>query len=266
MPLRVAIHGAGRMGRELLQALSRNPDFQVVGAVDIRAPAHPLPPGFETILYSPHLEEVLGRGKPQVLADFSVAEAARAMVPVATSKGVNVVMGTTGLTPHDLEEFDRLSREAGVGVVAAPNFALGAVVMNYLAQLAARYFDYAEIIEMHHHEKLDAPSGTALATARAIAKARGKPFRHPTTQKENLPGTRGGELGGIALHSLRLPGLMAHQQVVFGALGQTLSIRHDAISRECFMPGVLLAIKAVVEIKGLVYGLEKLLGLGGNPP
>jgi 4-hydroxy-tetrahydrodipicolinate reductase len=264
MPLRVAVHGAGKMGRELLLTLGRNPDFQVVGAVDIRAPGLPLPPGFETIPYSPHLDEVLEKGKPQILADFSMAEAARALVPAATRKSVNLVIGTTGLTPQDLEEFDRLSREAGVGVVAAPNFALGAVLMNHLAQLAARHFDYAEIIEMHHHEKLDAPSGTALATARAMAKARGKPFLHPATKKENLSGTRGGELEGIALHSLRLPGLMAHQQVIFGALGQTLSIRHDVISRECYIPGILLAIKTVVGLKGLVYGLEKLLGLGGD--
>ena len=253
------------MGRELLQALGRNPDFQVVGAVDVRAPAFPLPAGHEATLYSPHLEEVLEKGKPQVIADFSVAEATRALVPVATRKGVNLVIGTTGLTPHDLEVFDRLSREAGVGVVGAPNFALGAVVMNHLAQLAARYFDYAEIIEMHHHEKVDAPSGTALATARAMARARGKPFLHPAAHKENLPGTRGGELEGIALHSMRLPGLMAHQQIIFGAPGQTLSIRHDAISRECFMPGILLAIKSVVGLKGLVWGLDRLLGLETEP-
>jgi 4-hydroxy-tetrahydrodipicolinate reductase len=180
---------------------------------------------------------------------------------MATKRKVNLVIGTTGLSPDNLAEIDQLAKANGVGAVVAPNFALGAVVMIHLARIAAKFFDYAEIIEMHHEQKLDAPSGTALSTARAIREARGKPFLYPKLHKESLSGTRGGELEGVALHSVRLPGLLAHQEVIFGAAGQTLSIRHDTISRQCFMPGVVLAIKKVSEYKGLVYGLDKLLGL-----
>ncbi len=143
--------------------------------------------------------------------------------------------------------------------MVAPNFALGAVIMMHLAKIAGKYFDYAEIIELHHHLKADAPSGTALSTAGAMAKARGKPFQLPQ-QKKSLA-SRGEQVEGVTLHSVRLPGLMAHQEVILGAPGQTLSIRHDTINRECYMPGVILAIKQVVQRKGLTYGLDVLLGL-----
>jgi len=132
--------------------------------------------------------------------------------------------------------------------------------MIHLAKIAAKYFDYAEIIELHHHLKADAPSGTALSTARAMVKARGSPFSYPTAQK-TPSGSRGEQVDGITLHSVRLPGLMAHQEILLGTSGQTLSIRHDTISRECYMPGVILAIREVVKRQGLVYGLDTLLGL-----
>ena len=144
--------------------------------------------------------------------------------------------------------------------MVAPNFALGAVLMIHLAGIAARYLDHAEIIELHHHLKADAPSGTALATAKAMAVARGKPFhRPPETGKTSA--SRGEDVEGVTLHSVRLPGLLAHQEVLLGGPGQTLSIRHDTISRECFMPGVILAVREVVKRQGLVYGLDTLLGL-----
>ena len=132
--------------------------------------------------------------------------------------------------------------------------------MIHLAKIAAKYLDYAEIIELHHHLKADAPSGTALSTARAMAKARGKPFNRPT-EKGQTPRSRGEQVEGVAIHSVRLPGLMAHQEVILGAAGQTLSIRHDTINRQCYMPGVMLAIKEIVKRQGLVYGLDALLGL-----
>ena len=132
--------------------------------------------------------------------------------------------------------------------------------MIHLAKVAAKYLDYAEIIELHHHQKADAPSGTALSTARAMAAARGNPFSRPPEQGKTSD-SRGGQVEGISIHSVRLPGLLAHQEVLLGAPGQTLSIRHDTISRECYMPGVILAIKEVVKQKGLVYGLDTLLGL-----
>jgi len=196
-----------------------------------------------------------------VLVDFTQAEATMKMVPVAVGHGVNLVIGTTGLTPEDLTQIERLCEAARVGAVVAPNFALGAVIMIHLAKLASRFFDGAEIIELHHEAKADAPSGTAMATAREMVQARGRPFHRPPTLKEALPGPRGGEVEGITLHSVRLPGLVAHQEVIFGGPGQTLTIRHDSTSRESFIPGVIMAIKEVVHRRGFIYGLDKLLGL-----
>ncbi len=143
----------------------------------------------------------------------------------------------------------------------APNFAIGAVLMMHFARLAAPYFDVAEIIELHHAAKVDAPSGTALATAREMAAARGRPFEHPETEKQTIPGTRGGVEGGITIHSVRLPGLVAHQEVLLGGLGQTLTIRHDSTSRESFIPGVILAVREVMRRHDLVVGLDRVLGL-----
>ena len=264
MSVRVVVHGAlGRMGREVISALCADPELEPVGAVDTKAKDKSLllPDQSKSIPLSSELKDLLDGIRPEVLVDFSVAEAALSAARVATKRKINLVVGTTGLSPDNLAEIDQLAKANGVGAVVAPNFALGAVVMIHLARIAAKFFDYAEIIEMHHEQKLDAPSGTALSTARAIREARGKPFLYPKLHKESLSGTRGGELEGVALHSVRLPGLLAHQEVIFGAAGQTLSIRHDTISRQCFMPGVVLAVKKVSEYKGLVYGLDKLLGL-----
>ena len=263
-PIRVVVHGAaGRMGREVLNALCCDPELEAVGAVDLKAERDhlSLPDGSGEIPFATELGAILSRSRPDVMVDFTVAEATMPAAQLAIKEGVNLVIGTTGLSPSDVDEIDRLCREGDVGAVVAPNFSLGAVLMIHLAKLAARYFDYAEVIEMHHEGKLDAPSGTALATARAMAEARGKPFHCPEPEKESLSGTRGGQIEGISVHSVRLPGLLAHQEVILGATGQTLTIRHDSISRESFMPGVIMAIKRVVNIKGLVYGLESLLGL-----
>jgi len=144
--------------------------------------------------------------------------------------------------------------------VVAPNFALGAILMIHLAKVAAKYLDYAEIIELHHHLKADSPSGTALSTAKAMVAARGKPFFRPPEQGKTSS-SRGEAVEGVTIHSVRLPGLLAHQEVLLGGPGQTLSIRHDTIGRECYIPGIILAIKEVVKRQGLVYGLETLLGL-----
>lgn len=262
--IRVVIHGAaGRMGREVLSALCWDPELEAVGAVDLKADRDylSLPDGSGEIPFSSNLEEILVPARPDVLVDFTIREAAMPAARLAAKQGVNLVIGTTGLSPSDVEEIEKLCREGGVGAVVAPNFSLGAVLMIHLAKLAARYFDYAEIIEKHHEAKADAPSGTALATARAMAESRGKPFNYPELKKESLSGTRGGQIEGVSVHSVRLPGLLAHQEVILGAPGQTLTIRHDSISRESFMPGVIMAIKRVVQAKGLIYGLETLLGL-----
>jgi 4-hydroxy-tetrahydrodipicolinate reductase len=260
-PIRVAVYGAlGRMGQTLVDALCREPDMQMVGAVDVKATENKLtlPDDSGTVPLSTKLEDILSAVKPQVVVDFSVAAAVMPAVRLSAERGVNLVTGTSGLTPDNIKEIDRLAKAKGVGVAVVPNFALGAVLMTHLAKLAGKHFDFAEIIELHHHLKADAPSGTALATARAMAKAKGKPF---STPEGKATAGRGEQVEGISIHSVRLPGLLAHQEVLLGGAGQTLKIRHDTIGRECYMPGVMLAIRGVVKRKGLVYGLETLLGL-----
>ena len=262
-PIKVIVQGAsGRMGQEVVEAVCREPGMQVVGAVelDVAEDYLVLPDGSGKVPFSSDLVYILNSCRPDVMVDFTVAQAALPAMRTAAGQGVNLVIGTTGLSTEELGEIDRLSITNKIGVVVAPNFAIGAVLMIHLAKVAAKFLDYADIIELHHDRKVDAPSGTALSTARAMAAVRGKPFLQPVMQGE-AAGSRGQQFEGVTIHSVRLPGLLAHQEVLFGGLGQTLSIRHDTINRECFMPGVILAIKEVVERKGLVYGLDTLLGL-----
>jgi 4-hydroxy-tetrahydrodipicolinate reductase len=260
-PIRVAVHGAlGKMGQTLVDALCREPEMQIVGATDIKATQDhlTLPDGSARIPLSKELDSILNSCKPEVVVDFSNAKAVMPLVRLAAERGVNLVIGTTGIAAEDIKEIDRLAKAKGVGIVVAPNFALGAVLMMHLAKIAGKYLDFAEIIELHHERKLDAPSGTALATAKAMAQARGKPFLTPAGERTD---SRGKQVEGISIHSVRLPGLLAHQEVILGGAGQTLSIRHDTSGRECYMPGVMLAIKEVTKKKGLIYGLDSLLGL-----
>ncbi len=263
-PIKVVVHGAlGKVGREVVNAVWHDHELQLAGAIEKESTEEwlSLPRGPVRIPISSDVGAILKRCQPDVFVDFSVAEATMPAVRIAVKHGVNLVIGTTGLSASDLIEIEKLCQDNELGAVVAPNFALGAVVMIHLAKLAAKFFDWVEIVELHHEQKADAPSGTALSTAKAMLESRGKPFLHTSAKKETLSGTRGGEVEGVAIHSVRLPGLMAHQEVVFGAAGQTLSIRHDTINRECYMPGVLLAIKKVVNLKGLTYGLDTLLGL-----
>ncbi len=262
-PIRVVVHGAlGKMGREVTNALCQEPETRVVGAVDLKATEDylTLPDGSDKVPFSANLDHILTSCRPDVLVDFTIAQATMPAVRMAAKQGVNLVIGTTGLTADALSEMERLARAHKVGIAVAPNFALGAVLMIHLAKVAAKYLDYAEIIELHHHLKADAPSGTALSTAKAMAQARGKPFQQPPEQGK-ASSSRGDKVEGITIHSVRLPGLMAHQEVMLGAPGQTLSIRHDTISRECYIPGVILAIKEIVKRQGLIYGLDTLLNL-----
>ena len=260
-PIKVVVQGAlGRVGQEVVKAACAESEMRLVGAVELKATQDylTLPDGSGSVPFSSDLDYILTSCQPDVLVDFTIAQAAMPAVRIATERGVNLVIGTTGLTPDDLKEIDRLTKAHKVGAVVAPNFALGAVLMIHLAKIAAKYLDYAEIIELHHHMKVDSPSGTALATARAMAAARGKPFLQPTGKPS---ASRGEPVEGVTIHSVRLPGLMAHQEVILGGPGQTVSIRHDTINRECYMPGVMLAIKEVINRQGLVYGLDTLLGL-----
>ncbi len=260
-PIRVVVQGAwGKMGREVIGAVCRDPGTQIVGAVDLNPPSDVLSlSDGGSVPFSNDLEKIIETCRPEVIIDFSAPQAAMKAARIALPRGIRLVVGTTGLSAEEVEEIGGLCHKYKTGAVVAPNFALGAVLMMHLAAIASRYFDNAEIIELHHEKKADAPSGTALKTAQAMAAARGKPFCLPP---EKTPmESRGKKLDGIAIHSVRLPGLLAHQEVLFGGPGQTLSIRHDTISRECFMPGVMLATKEVVKRQELVYGLEPLLGL-----
>ena len=251
------------MGREVLAAVCREPDLEPICGVVRNATDDylPLPDGSGRIPVSSDLEGMLATHEPQVMVDFTNAEASIAGCRVAAANGVNLVVGTTGLTEANLKELDSLAREHEIGAFVAPNFAIGAVLIMHLARGLGKFFDYADIVEMHHEAKIDSPSGTALALARNLRDGRDGPFTRPTPEKEPVEGTRGGELGGVSIHSVRMPGRMAHHEVVLGTQGQTLSLRHDTINRECYMPGVTLAIREVVKSKGLMVGLEKLLGL-----
>ena len=262
--IKVIVTGAsGKMSREVLAMLCDSQDLEPVGAVSRRAAEDylSLPDGSGLIPLSTGLEAIIQRCRPDVMVDFTNAEYTLPSARVAIKNGVRPVIGTSGLAAAQVDELKRLCRERDLGCVVAPNFALGAVVMIKLAKLDAPFFDHVEIIEMHHDQKADAPSGTAIATARDMAAARGKPFTAVPTLKENVPGPRASQVEGVVLHSLRLPGLMAHQEVVFGGQGQTLRIRHDTLGRECYMPGVAIAIKEVMKLSELVYGLDTLLGL-----
>jgi 4-hydroxy-tetrahydrodipicolinate reductase len=261
-PIKVVIFGAtGRVGQVLVNSLSREPSVKLVGAVDIKAAGGKLNlPDGTAIPFSSDLEQILAATQPEVMVDFTLAKATLPAVRIAVKHKVGVVIGTTGLTVDNLAEIEQQANSQKVGIIIASNFALGAVLMMHFAKLAAKYMDYAEIIELHHNQKADAPSGTALTTARAMAESRGKPFSQAVDDGKNFP-SRGEKTAGVTIHAVRLPGLMAHQEVIFGGLGQTLTIRHDTIGRECYVPGVLLAIQEVVKQQGLIQGLDKLLNL-----
>ncbi|MFC1917448.1 4-hydroxy-tetrahydrodipicolinate reductase [Chloroflexota bacterium] len=261
--IKVVVRGAaGRMGQEVVRAICLEPETELVGCVDqkVTGKTMTLPDGSGSVPFSSDLEQILNDCQPAVVVDFTLAPAVIPAVQVITEKGVDLVIGTTGLSQDDLSEIDQLAVGHKVGVVVAANFAIGAVLMMHMAKIAAQHMDYAEIIELHHDKKADAPSGTALTTARGMAKARGKPFLQPDIKGEWSP-SRGQDVDGVMVHAVRLPGLLAHQEVILGGQGQTLSIRHDTISRECFMPGVILAVKEVINRTGLIYGLDTLLGL-----
>lgn len=261
----VAVSGAcGRMGQEVCRAVLADETLTLYGAFDI----YDLGKNIGEILGRQDLDitvkeltkKSLEEIKPMVLVDFTTPLAVRQNIETALSCGVRPVVGTTGITSIDLMHIKQWVEKAGLSAIIAPNFALGAVLMMKFAAMAARYFPQVEIIEMHHDKKIDAPSGTALKTAEMIASER---LSDPPEKDEllKLPGARGARQDKIHIHSIRLNGLVAHQEVIFGGQGQTLTIRHDSYDRTSFMPGVLMAIKNVVKIKGLVYGLENILEL-----
>ncbi len=254
------VGAGGRMGREVCRAVTAADDMVLVAAVD---PAHVGEDACgRDILGEVNALTDLGA---DVVIDFTVAEAVRHNAVHYAHQGVHAVIGTSGLSEGDLAEIAKAFEGSGANVVVVPNFAIGAVLLVHFCRLAAPHMEGVEVIELHHDAKRDAPSGTAMHTAAAIASARtaagSGPLPPDPTTDVVAAGARGAEADGIHVHSVRLPGLVAHEEVIFGALGQSLSIRHDSYDRTSFMPGVLLAVRAVRGRPGLTVGLEALLGL-----
>jgi 4-hydroxy-tetrahydrodipicolinate reductase len=245
-PIRVGVLGArGRMGQEVCRAVDVADDLDLVAMID----------------QGDWLFNASDAGA-QVVVDFTTPDVVMDNLHWCIDQGINVVVGTSGFTQARIERVRSwLKAHPHVGVVIAPNFAIGAVLMMEFAQRVAKYFESAEIIEQHHAGKFDAPSGTALSTAETIAEARlaAGLGTGPDATKSELPGARGAEVAGVRVHSVRASGLMAHQEVLFGTTGETLTIRHDSYDRVSFMPGVLLAIRSVVDRPGLTVGLGNLL-------
>ena len=262
MAINVVVHGVmGKMGQQVLETVTSTLGMQPIGAADIMASqgTMALPDGLGEIPISGSLGDVLEGA--DVVVDFTGAEGAASVLRTAAPRGVNIVIGSTGITDAIYQEAESLANEHEVGIIIAPNFAMGAVLMIALAKQASRFFDYADLTEMHHEAKIDSPSGTALAIANAALEGKPEGFIAPQSEKELIDGARGATHGGVSVHSARMPGRVAHHELVFGALGQTLTIRHDSVNRESFMPGVTLAINEVVNRKGLTVGLDRIMGL-----
>ena len=267
--IRVGVIGAcGRMGLMVCKTVAETDDLALVAAVDRSRVGQ----GIGQMIGHPEVDapvsdelDRLLQAEVDVAIDFTHPEVVMDDVRWCISHAVHLVVGTTGITETDLREIAELLSDEGheSNVIVAPNFALGAVLMQRFAAQAARYFPAVEIIELHHDQKVDAPSGTAIATVRRIQEDRGEAWHGPPA--ESLEGVRGGDVDGVRIHSIRLPGLVAHQEVIFGGQGQTLTIRHDSTDRSSFMPGVLMAARAAMTRKGLTVGLEPLLDLPPLP-
>jgi 4-hydroxy-tetrahydrodipicolinate reductase len=276
-PIPVVVAGVlGRMGAEVVKAVRDAPDCSLVGAIDT-SPGREgedvglaLGLGELEVAITADLEGTLcqasqavrqaGPGGGAVLIDFTHPSVVYEHTRAAIAYGVHPVIGTTGLTPSQLQDLAGFAAKAGVGGAVIPNFSVGMVLLQQAAAAAARFYDWAELTELHHNRKADAPSGTCLKTAEMLEEL-GKAFNVSALEEhESLPGCRGGRReSGLRLHSLRLPGLVAHQEVMFGAAGETYTLRHDTIDRSAYMPGVLLTVRRVRQLQGLAYGLERLL-------
>ncbi|MBR5914371.1 MAG: 4-hydroxy-tetrahydrodipicolinate reductase [Selenomonadaceae bacterium] len=252
--IKVLVNGAlGRMGRTVVEAVKNDSELELVGAVDI-FDGEVLGVKVET-----NLEKAIEICKPDVMVDFTRPDSVFKNVMTALEKKVSPVVGTTGLSDDAKEKIREATEKFQTPAFIAPNFAIGAVLMMLLSKQAAKYMPEVEIIELHHDKKLDAPSGTAELTAKMIAEVRAAHRQGNPNEKENLEHVRGADYEGMRIHSVRLPGYVAHQEVIFGGLGQTLTIRHDSTGRDSFMPGVVLACKKVRSLSGLTIGLDKLL-------
>lgn len=264
MAKKIVVNGAcGRMGREVVKTVVKESDDILVGVCDhsnigqnimeILALDH------EPMLIKKDLYEIIKETHPDVIIDFTTPSVVMENIRTGLENSVSMIVGTTGITDVDLKSIEEMCEENRVNALIVPNFAIGAILMMRFAAEAAKYLNDVEIIELHHDQKVDSPSGTAIKTADLINKNRKVVKEKNIDEIEKILGARGADADGIKIHSVRLPGLVAHQEVIFGAEGQSLLIKHDSYNRKSFMPGVRLALKKINEISGLVYGLEKLL-------
>ncbi len=269
LPIPAIVVGAtGKMGREVVKAIARTSDIALIGAIDRNHLGEDIGEvvGIDPleIPVTSDLEVVLAQGAQEkqyaVMVDFTHPSGIYDRIRSSIAYGVRPIIGTTGLTPEQVRELQIFADKASIGGLIAPNFSIGMVLLQQAAIAAARHFQYVEIIERHHNQKADAPSGTAYQTAQMLSEL-GMTFNAPTVpEEERIAGSRGGIVGeNIRIHSVRLPGSIAHQEVIFGAPGETYTLRHDTSDRASYMPGVLLAIRKSLGLKQLVYGLEKLL-------
>ena len=263
--MKVAMIGAcGKMGRDIMRGIMEESDVEIVGAVDVSNEGIDIsslvggePRG---VVVETDLATMIETKKPEVVIDFTTPATVMKNIVVALEHQVHIVVGTTGLTEENLTAVDKLAREKERVAFVVPNFALGAVLMMGFAAQAAKYFPNVEVIELHHDQKMDAPSGTAVKTLEMMAVEREKIKQGHPKEFEKIQGARGGAYEGMRVHSVRLPGYVAHQEVLFGGRGQTLTILHDSMNRDSFVPGVLLTLRSIGDLAaGLVYGLENIL-------
>ncbi|WP_442594502.1 4-hydroxy-tetrahydrodipicolinate reductase [Neobacillus sp. D3-1R] len=253
----------GRMGKEAVKMVSDTEHFELVAVIDHKNDGMKLSEidgfsGLNVPIYS-NMENCFQHHPADVLIDLTTPEVGMFHARTALEYGIRPVVGTTGFSKEELQELQDLCEDKNLGCIIAPNFAIGAILMMKFSQMASRYFQDVEIIELHHDQKLDAPSGTAVKTAQMISDVRTPKKQGHPEEKETIQGARGATMEGMHIHSVRLPGLIAHQQVMFGADGQSLTIRHDSYNRTSFMSGVKVAVESVMKINTFVYGLENIL-------
>ena len=257
--IKVSVNGAlGRMGSTVCDAVISDTETELIDSVDFNSKEQKT---LNNKAIRKNFDYLSKDNKPDVIVDFTNREGLMNLVEIATPLGIHIVSGSTGLLENDYKFLKDISNKYSTGILSASNFAIGAVLMMELASIAGKYFDYADLVESHHENKIDAPSGTAISIAEAAGSKRDKNFNQNEAEKQTIKNTRGGSLGGVQIHSARMPGRVARHELVFGGLGQTFTMLHDSIDRQSFMPGVVLGVKEIVKKKELVIGLDKIMGI-----
>ncbi|HLS07050.1 MAG TPA: 4-hydroxy-tetrahydrodipicolinate reductase [Bacillota bacterium] len=252
----------GQMGQEALRMIARENHFKLVACIDRKYDGKsvaniPSLPKIDAPIFT-DAKTCLEQVDAHILLDLTIPDVGYKHTKLALQNKIRPVVGTTGFTAEHINELTTLAKQQKTGAIIAPNFAIGAILMMKFSQMAAKYFPDVEIIEKHHDQKIDAPSGTAIKTAEMINEQRTPKIQGHPSAYETIKHARGADIEGLKIHSMRLPGLVAHQEVIFGSEGQTLSIKHDSLNRQSFMPGIKLAIEQVIELDELIYGLENI--------